>query len=184
MSEKIIIDKKYVRKETKGEGYSSKVYMVEEIKTKKIYAAKIFNSHSDLFYNEVEMLGKLKEKKLQNIINIIEFGDGDIVKGYSYNKKQYIILEYAEKGDLSKFIKIPKRPFKEKHAKLLFTKIVKAVKSIHENGICHRDLKTGNILLNEKFNPKIGDFGYSTYIQDNLKDVLGKCLSIIVQFSL
>ena len=173
MSEKIIIDKKYVRKETKGEGYSSKVYMVEEIKTKKIYAAKIFNSHSDLFYNEVEMLGKLKEKKLQNIINIIEFGDGDIVKGYSYNKKQYIILEYAEKGDLSKFIKIPKRPFKEKHAKLLFTKIVKAVKSIHENGICHRDLKTGNILLNEKFNPKIGDFGYSTYIQDNLNDVLG-----------
>lgn len=173
MSEKVIIDKKYVRKENKGEGYSSKVYIVEEIKTKKIYAAKIFNSHTDFFYNEVEMLEKLKDKNLQNIINIIEHGDGDIVKGYSYNKKQYIILEYAQKGDLSKFIKIPKKPFKEKHAKLLFTKIVKAVKSIHENGICHRDLKTGNILLDENFNIKICDFGFSTYIQDNLNDVLG-----------
>ena len=44
---------------------------------------------------------------------------------------------------------------------------------MHENGICHRDLKTQNILLDQKYNPKICDFGFATYISNKLKDCLG-----------
>ena len=39
---KVIIDKKYIRKEIKGKGLTSSVYIVEEINTKNIYAAKNF----------------------------------------------------------------------------------------------------------------------------------------------
>ena len=119
------------------------------------------------------MLKSLQDKKIQNVLNLIESGDGDITIGNSSTKKQYLILEYAEKGDLSKYINITGNPLKEKHAKLFFSKIVKAVQNIHKNGICHRDLKAANILLDNKFNPKICDFGFSTYIQKNLKDILG-----------
>ena len=170
---KVIIDKKYIRKEIKGKGLTSSVYIVEEINTKNIYAAKILSNHSQFFDNEKEILEFLKDKNIPNIINLVNSGDGDIVEGNTIHKKQYLILEYAEKGDLSKYINIPGRPLKENHAKYFFIKILKAVQALHKNGICHRDLKTGNILLDNKFNPKICDFGFSTYIQKNLKDKLG-----------
>ena len=173
MSDKFIINKKYKEKEPKGNGAYSNVYSVEEIKTKKIYAAKIFKSHNISFNTEVEILETLKQKNLTNIVNIIDNGDADIIKGYSVYKKQYIILEYFKKGNLDQYITIPNKSFKIDHAKLLFKKIVNAVYSIHKNGICHRDLKLNNILLNDKFNPKICDFGFSTYNQKNLNEKIG-----------
>ena len=114
-----------------------------------------------------------KKNKIDNIVNLIDSGFGDITLGHSSIKKQYLILEYAPKGDLSSYIKIPERGFKEEHAKLIFNKILKGVQDIHNTGICHRDLKTQNILLDNQYNPKICDFGFATYISKNLKDWVG-----------
>ena len=175
MSNEILIDKKYIIKgeKEKGKGLTSKVFKVEEKETKKIYAAKILLTHNFFYDNEREILKFLQDKNIPNIINLIDSGVGDISIGEAAQKKQYLILEYAEKGDLSKYINLSGKPLKEKHAKLFFSKIVKTVQAMHKNGICHRDLKTANILLDTKFNPKICDFGFSTYIKKDLKDVLG-----------
>ena len=175
MQKEILIDKKYIIKgeKEKGKGLTSKVFKVEEKETKKIYAAKILLTQCILYDNEREILKFLQNKNIPNIINLIDSGYGDISIGQAVKKKQYIILEYAEKGDLSKYINLSGKPLKEIHSKLFFSKIVKAVQAMHKNGICHRDLKTSNILLDNKFNPKICDFGFSTYIKNNLKDVLG-----------
>ena len=175
MSKEFIIDNKYIIKFQKGNGLTSKVFKVEEMKTKKVYAAKILISHKLLFENEREILQSLKDKKIQNITNLIDSGNGDIKIGNSSRKAQYLILEYAEKGDLSKYINLSGKPLKETHAKLFFSKIVKIIQNMHKNGICHRDIKTGNILLDNKFNPKLCDFGFSTYIIKNkkLNDILG-----------
>ena len=104
---KVIIDKNYIRKERKGKGLTASVYIVEEINTKKIYDAKILSNHSQYYDNEKEILEFLKDKNIPNIINLVNSGDGEIVKGYSFHKKKYLILEYAEKGDLSRYINIP-----------------------------------------------------------------------------
>ena len=164
MEIKIVIDNKYLIKEDKGKGGTSRVFLVEEEKTKKLYAAKILSDYK-YFDIEVEILNELKKKnKIDNIVNLIDSGFGDIILGHSSIKRHYLILEYAPKGDLSRYIKIPERGFKEEHAKLIFNKILKGVQDIHKTGICHRDLKTQNILLDNQYNPKICDFGFATYI--------------------
>lgn len=171
--EKISLDNKYVIKMNKGKGITSEVFLVQEEETNKLYAAKILLHHCPFFDNEIQILNDLKSANIPYIVNIVASGDGEIKRDKKSIKKQYIILEYAQRGDLSKYIVFCEKGLREKHAKLLFSKILKGVKAMHEKGICHRDLKTQNILLDEKYNPKICDFGFATYISDKLKDCLG-----------
>ena len=175
MEGKVFLDNKYILISPKGKGGTSKVFLVEEPQTKNLYAAKIlFQEKLTSFNNEIEILNYLKDKNIPNIINIINFGEGDIILKKGIFKKKYIILDYAEKGDLSEYIFLTEKPLIEKHAKFIFAEILEGVKALHKNKICHRDLKTANILLDKNFNPKIADYGFSTYITNNkIKGCLG-----------
>ena len=51
--------------------------------------------------------------------------------------------------------------------------MVKCIKSIHDPKYCHRDIKIDNFLLDEKFNPKINDFGFAREYGNSLKDFWG-----------
>ena len=175
MEVKVFLDNKYILISPKGKGGTSKVFLVEEPQTKNLYAAKIlFQEKLTSFNNEIEILNYLKDKNIPNIINIINFGEGDIILKKGILKKKYIILDYAEKGDLSEYIFLREKPLIEKHAKYIFAEILEGVQAIHKNKVCHRDLKTANILLFEKYKPKIADFGFSTYITNKkIKESLG-----------
>ena len=149
---KISLDNKYIIIMNKGKGVTSEVFLVQEEKTNILYAAKILLHHCPFFDNEIEILNTLKNANIPYIVNIVSSGDGEIKKDKKSIKKQYIILEYAQRGDLSKYILLCEKGLKERHAKLFFSKILKGVK---------------------KYNPKICDFGFATHISDKLKDCLG-----------
>ena len=158
-----ILDNKYIILEKKGHGATANVYKIQDKNSNKIYAAKILNNHSDYFEKEIQMLKLLKSPY---IVNLIDFGNGKILKNDLFSEnKQYIIIDYAEKGELFNYIFLPKKGFGEKYGKVIFTKILKGVSSCHKVGICHRDLKLENILLDKEFNPKIADFGFATLIK-------------------
>lgn len=46
-------------------------------------------------------------------------------------------------------------------AKFYFKEIMEGISYIHSQGICHRDLKFDNIIIDDKNNVKIIDFGFS-----------------------
>ena len=167
------INNRYKIIEKKGRGASSIVYLAEDLTTKKQYAVKILKEMSSSFKNEIQMLEKVSSLHNPYIVNLIEYGEGPVKIGLkSPQNQQYFVLEYASKGEIFDYIYCFRKGLKEKYAKLVFKKILKGVQACHNTGICHRDLKMQNILVDEFFNPKICDFGFATEIEG--KDGSGK----------
>ena len=170
------IDSKYKIIERKGHGATGDVYLVKYINTNMEYAAKVFREPYPLFDNEIKILNLLKknENARQYISNIISSGEGLIIrKNLPTVKNQYIVLDYISKGDLIDYIYYPKRCFSDLHNKYIFYKILKAVEACHKAGICHRDLKLENILIDKDFNPIICDFGFATENDHLLEEYCG-----------
>jgi serine/threonine protein kinase len=167
------IDSKYIIINKKGHGNTSVVYVVKEVTNQMIYAAKVLKNPSNLFQNELDILNSLKELKNPYIVNVITSGVGIIDRKNYKKQRQYIILENAPNGELINYIYYPKVGFGERRSKLIFSKILEGVQAFHNAGICHRDLKMENILLDVNFIPKIIDFGFATLNQDNLTDIRG-----------
>ena len=168
------INNKYlILGDDKGEGATAKVYLVEDKNDKKQYAAKVFSIDPSLFEKEIDILKKISALNNPYIMKLIDYGEGP-VKAPSEPKRnlKYAILEYASKGILYDYIHYPQKGFSERHAKLIFHKILKGVQAIHNAGFCHRDIKMENILVDDKFNPKICDFGFAAETKG--KDNSGK----------
>lgn len=88
--------------------------------------------------------------------------------GFYEREKGYIFIELAENGSLSDFIE---RNNKQKVSmlddtgKLIISYgIAAALEFLHSFGVFHRDLKTLNILLDDKLQPLITDFGLAKEI--------------------
>ena len=168
------VDNKYSILEKKGSGATSIVYLVRAPETEKTYAAKIMKQPTDYFDREIEILNSLKNVNNPFMINLIDNGTGNIsLKNKVLENKQYIVLEYAPKGELFNYVYCYKQGLKEKYSKVIFVKILRGVLSCHKAGICHRDLKMQNILLDENYNPKICDFGFATFNNGKLNEYLG-----------
>ena len=77
-------------------------------------------------------------------------------------------MEYASNGDLLNFLK-NNQTLPEKEVARILEQILKGLEHAHSKGICHRDIKLANILLDNRKNVKISDFGFSTRYEKNDK---------------
>lgn len=76
------------------------------------------------------------------------------------DKRLYIVMELVTGGEL--FERIAKGRVNEATARHYFQQLVDGVHFCHRKGIVHRDLKPENLLVDEKGNIKITDFGFSS----------------------
>lgn len=73
----------------------------------------------------------------------------------------YLAMEYCEGGDLR--ARVRDHPLEPRAAAELVARLADGVAHAHAAGVLHRDLKPSNILLTAAGDPKISDFGLTTY---------------------
>lgn len=73
----------------------------------------------------------------------------------------YILLELCQNQSMNELLKRRKR-LHELEVQCYTQQIIHALKYLHSHRIIHRDLKLGNLFLNDKMEIKLGDFGLAT----------------------
>src|SRR5690349_4830385 len=108
-----------------------------------------------------------KEKMTQEIQIHKSLHHPNIVGFHSFfddTKNVYIVLELCKKRSMMELHK-RRKTVTEYECRYYIHQIVNGVKYLHDNRIIHRDLKLGNLFLNDDLHVKIGDFGLATRIE-------------------
>ncbi|SPP87701.1 mucin-5AC isoform X5 [Drosophila guanche] len=122
----------------------------QEVAIKTIKKCKI-EAEADLvrIRREVQIMSSVQHP---NIIHIYEV--------FENREKMVLVMEFAAGGELYDYLS-ERKVLNEEEARRIFRQVATAVYYCHKHKICHRDLKLENILLDEKGNAKIADFGLS-----------------------
>ena len=136
-------------------GLSSTLFLALNELNEKV-VIKIFNGSSrDAYLREKEFFEK--NRNFKNIIKVYDYGLIDNRKD-PYFGHFYLIMEYAEKGDLVNYIE--QQNNNENEAKKIIRQILNGYDEINNCGFIHRDLKPENILIMDDDTLKITDFGF------------------------
>lgn len=117
------------------------------------------------FYTEAESVAALHHP---NIVSIFEVGE--------HEGQHYFAMEFVEGSDLTKLVE--QSPLPEKEAAALVQTIAEAVHYAHQEGVIHRDLKPSNILLDQRGDPQISDFGLAKRLGDLDPEASGAQLTV------
>jgi len=144
-----------------GEGGMATVYRAYDTRLERDVAIKIIRRDAfppnqldrilKRFEREAKALAKLSHP---NIIKVIDYG--------GHEGSPYLIMEYLQGGTLKQRLG---KPISWHEAVQLVVPIAEALEYAHEHLIIHRDIKPSNILLTEKGQPMLTDFGIAKILE-------------------
>ena len=122
-----------------------------------LYATKVIPKES--------LTKKRARQKLISEIKIHKSVNHKHIVGFEHyfedSKWVYILLELWHNQSMNELLKRRKR-LHELEVRYYIHQIILALEYLHKNRIIHRDLKLGNLFINEKMEIKLGDFGLAT----------------------
>ena len=155
-----------------GRGGQGVVYRSHQKSLNRTVAIKVISlgqwaskAHVKRFRREAEAAANLDHP---GIVPIHEVGERD--------GSCYFSMQFIEGGQLDELVK--RTPMSIRQAAELIAKVARTVHYAHEHGILHRDIKPGNILLDQKGEPHLTDFGLARLVESEstvtrTREVLG-----------
>jgi len=137
-----------------GEGGMGTVYLAHDTQLGRRVALKVPHfrllanaSVLERFYREARVAAAFDHP---NLCPVFDVGCHDGI--------HYLTMPFIEGRPLADLI-VPDRPWPPRQAAALVQKLALALQVAHAAGVIHRDLKPGNILINQRHEPVITDFG-------------------------
>ena len=151
--EKVVVADRYQIEKVLGYGAHSVVFLANDKQNNNSKVAiKLLNQNvltDELIAAITELALRLQQADLDNVIQVYDFGQ--------YGGSVYMVLEYAEGGDLAQQLK-GNRLFSEQEVVQVASDISKALVSMEKYGILHLDIKPENIMIQDGVY-KLSDFG-------------------------
>ncbi len=159
--EHLPVPEKYRLVRRLGGGGSGDVFLADDTDLKRPVALKFLRETRpavlERFRREARFTARLKSP---SIVQVFELGE---IEG-----QPYLAMEYIEGGNLAET--------ELNHRQLVSVSrdITKALRHAHENGIVHRDIKPGNILVDKQQRPYLTDFGIARNLYTNQEGTLSE----------
>ena len=160
-----MIGKKILNYEIKkllGEGGMGNVYLAEHTQLGRKVAVK--SLHPQLvkneglrarFKNEASTMAHLQHPKIVTLYDYVEEEDG-----------LFLIMEFVEGLPLDEYIREKSGPIPSEIAIPMMMQILDAFSYAHSKGIVHRDIKPSNIIISDRDEIKILDFGIAKLLSE------------------
>ncbi|MDF1742490.1 MAG: protein kinase [Gimesia sp.] len=139
----------FVLKRRLGKGAFGEVWLADDLNLQREIALKLPNAsleNRSILLHEAQSAAILNHP---NIVSVYEVG--------ALDDQVYIASEYIDGITLADSMSAGIAPFEKSVA--LLTEVAFALDHAHNQGIIHRDIKPANILLNQKGEPFVTDFG-------------------------
>ncbi|MQM05465.1 hypothetical protein Taro_038275 [Colocasia esculenta] len=147
------------------EGTYGVVYRAKDRKTDEVVALKKVKMEKEregfplTSLREINILLSLHHPSIVDVKEVVVGSSLDSI---------FMVMEYME-HDLKALMEAMKQPFSQSEVKCLMLQLLSGVKHLHDNWVLHRDLKTSNLLMNNRGELKICDFGLSRQYGSPLK---------------
>ena len=117
--------------------------------------------YEDAFYNRfVEEIKIMYSVYNSNIVRIYDYFL------YPERKTGYIIMEYIEGENIEEYFQLAN----QENINSVFVQMINAFSYLEQHNILHRDIRAANVMVNEKGDIKIIDFGFGKKLNEGQKD--------------
>ena len=161
----------YLKGRFLGKGGFAKCYELTCKDNNRIFAAKMLPKKNITSERQREkLITEIKIHKLCHHQNVVSFEHN-----FEDNDNVYILLELCQNQTLNE-LQLRRKTLTEIEVQCYIIQLVKALQYLHSHRIIHRDLKLGNLFLNDKMELKVGDFGLATkldYDEEKKKTICG-----------